>query len=333
VLKALPAGARFRPVRIKTALRPDYLEWFPLLGDLELVTRLAALDFSVATFQVPRNVERAAELYPDSPAIDAYLRDLSRTAGRSGWREVLKSLGFDDAVIAAFDSVDRRDFTPPRYRSLAWMNQAIWYAPGSCMSATGLVALMANAVACSSFDVVVEVGYGGGFQLAVFGSLFPGASLIGFEANEVVAVIGADALRARGLGARLVVSAVPFSVERWPRSAATLVYATCAISSERYEEWEAHLLPVQTLLAPRALSEQEYVDARKDPGFLEIYGTYDEYLKKGNYLVLSLSERSETGIVRSNLVYDIQMVPYRATAVRTPLADDEFADSWLSRSP
>jgi hypothetical protein len=327
----IPNTAEFRPTGLRTAIRPDYYEWFPVLGDIELISRLNAMPFALATLLVPRNVERSLDLFPDSPHIAAAVSGLAADADGHAWQSVLENFGFRAKVIDAFASVPRAGFLPQRYRSLAWMNSYLWYSSGSCASSLGVVAFMADAVSTREIDLIVEVGYGGGYQIALFSKLFGGSRAIGYEANAPIAALGRQALLGLNKSERFELYDQPFTADLWPQSKSALVFATCGLPVEIYNEWEQHLFASQVLLAPRMLSQSDYDRMALDEGFRDLYPSFSQYTQKSDFLVLSRSEWRNGALVREDVLLDLQMVSFRAGAASEGLVPDRTAEGWLKR--
>jgi hypothetical protein len=327
----IPPSAGFRPVGLRTHVRPDYYEWFPVLGDIELISRLHSLSFAEATLAIPRNVERSIELFSESANVRRDVEALACDLHGESWLSILRRLGFNPSIIDAFSRIPRSNFMLPRYHRLSWMNHHIWYDQGSCLSSLGLVALMANAVADKIISSVVEIGYGGGYQLALFSSLFLNSDSIGYESNIAVAELGKKNLLNSNDAGRYDLRTEVFTPDQWPQMPRTLVYGTCGMPNDFYSELESCLIPSQILLAPRMLTEAEYGSLSMDVGFLGLFKSYAYYQEVGNFLVLSLSEFRDGILVRDNLVYDIQMVPLETTIRTGSVEQGQSNEEWLVR--
>jgi protein-L-isoaspartate(D-aspartate) O-methyltransferase len=77
----------------------------------------------------------------------------------------------DDRVAEAFASLDRADFVPDAYRSVAYRDRPVGLPRGQTTSQPSLIARMVEAADLHSGDRVLEVGTGYGFQTALMSRL------------------------------------------------------------------------------------------------------------------------------------------------------------------
>lgn len=73
----------------------------------------------------------------------------------------------DERVLAAMAEVPREHFVPPRERSRAYRDGALPIGSGQTISQPWIVAAMAQALALTGEELVLEVGCGSGYSAAV----------------------------------------------------------------------------------------------------------------------------------------------------------------------
>lgn len=77
----------------------------------------------------------------------------------------------DERVLAAMFRVPRHEFVPEEYRDQAYEDHPIPIGEGQTLSQPYIVAVMLEALALESSDVVLEVGTGSGYQTALLAEL------------------------------------------------------------------------------------------------------------------------------------------------------------------
>lgn len=87
-------------------------------------------------------------------------------------REHLSARGIDNKrVLAAFASVPREEFVPERYRDLAYADMPLGIGEGQTISQPYTVAFMTQLLDPRPGDVVLEIGTGSGYQVAILSKL------------------------------------------------------------------------------------------------------------------------------------------------------------------
>ena len=132
----------------------------------------------------------------------------------------------DDAVIAAMDSLRRRDFLPTETRAHADSLRPVPIGYGQTMSAPFIVASMTALLELrrSPPHRVLEIGTGCGYQSAVL--LRMGVDLWSIEVHPAVAALGAANLNRHGLHAQLRIADGSYGWADLPRFDRILVAAT-----------------------------------------------------------------------------------------------------------
>ena len=103
----------------------------------------------------------------------SYARDFPRARERMVEEEVLAKGITDPRVIAAMRSVPRHRFLGAGMEAEAYEPPALPIGSGQTISAPHMVALMAEALALTGTEKILEVGTGSGYQAAVLASISP----------------------------------------------------------------------------------------------------------------------------------------------------------------
>lgn len=102
----------------------------------------------------------------------------------------------DERVLAAMGQVPREQFVPPRERSRAYRDGALPIGSGQTISQPWIVAAMAQALALSGGERVLEVGCGSGYSAAVLSLLC--REVVAVERHVALADQAAALLREQG---------------------------------------------------------------------------------------------------------------------------------------
>jgi hypothetical protein len=192
-----------RYLSASTSLRPIFAEYFPRYNLAELKARLTWMEQHVATGLVPWNI-RALGVVDNDRWLNWYIRqDVARKKALLG--EVLLKSGFAPDVVEAMSAVDRHRFCPEKYVDLAYINWSIPLFKGSALSSPTVVAYYCeDAVDLPSDGMIVEVGVGSGYHVAVMSKLLPNRHFIGFEPISGLADIARTRLAADSVDAQVV---------------------------------------------------------------------------------------------------------------------------------
>jgi protein-L-isoaspartate(D-aspartate) O-methyltransferase len=97
------------------------------------------------------------------------------TADREGFAAFLlrmRARGLvDAALIAAIESVNRRDFVPGQHQDAAWLNRTLPIACGEAIEGIDQQTIILNALTLQEGQRVMEIGTGTGFTAAVLGRI------------------------------------------------------------------------------------------------------------------------------------------------------------------
>ena len=77
----------------------------------------------------------------------------------------------DECVLELLESIPREDFTPPRYRKMAFADLAIPLDHGQCMMRPVLEGRLLQALELQADETVLEIGSGSGFMTACLAKL------------------------------------------------------------------------------------------------------------------------------------------------------------------
>lgn len=94
--------------------------------------------------------------------IEADVRDTSMYINREE---------LDSRVIRAMQDVPRHEFVPDRYDDDAYLNRPLPIGHGQTISQPYIVALMTDLIGARSYDRILEIGTGSGYQAAILAEL------------------------------------------------------------------------------------------------------------------------------------------------------------------
>lgn len=317
-------------VTIKTHLRPDYYEYFPLFSEAELDWRVKHLDVSAATLLVPSNLIR---LRNGTPAAFERWADQYRaldTAGRQlALHHVLSRVGIAEDVSTAVAGVARHVFVRPEYIHLAFLNATVPFDGASTATPPSLVALMLEA-ARGAHDTILEVGIGSGYHAACWSALLgPDASITGYEVNTQYADFGRDALERAGVRNVSLINGDARGAEATERSQYSLVYMTCSAESSDVQPMVAQVRQGGVLQIIRPVTEAEFDSEPQDSWLVRHYQDYSGY-RSGDWRAYTCIETSElaagyTSDLRSrHILYDVRFVPMRHGHEGEPLSTPSY---------
>ncbi len=98
--------------------------------------------------------------------------------------EALRNQGFKENMIKAFEEVEREEFVPDSYRSMAYENIALPIGQGQTISQPSTIAFMLELLNVQNGQKILEVGSGSGYVLALLSAINPKGKIIGTERIE-----------------------------------------------------------------------------------------------------------------------------------------------------
>src|SRR5437764_14025281 len=104
----------------------------------------------------------------------------------------------EEAILDAFLAVPREEFVSPEYAHLAYGDHPLPIEAGQTISQPYIVALMIQAAAIKSGDIVLEVGAGSGYAAAVISRI--AGKVIGIERQHELVEVARDRLKRLGYG-------------------------------------------------------------------------------------------------------------------------------------
>lgn len=305
-------GPRRDTWTLKTALRPDYYEYFPRFSPQELKSRLVRLPFHRATLLTEWNIREArkisttAQLQFDRELLLSYQKQ------RQHLLEVLTAVGVSQSVTMAMSRVDRHNYVPYTYRALAYLNAHIPIAPGTCLSPPGTVALMLDRLNIKPGSIVLEFGAGSGYHLAC------AAELTGRGGRT----IGADLLPLNTVNVnksphqRITADLLypPIRLE-----SVDFLYTTCLVS-QRADKLRSVMTPAGTLQIVEPLRATEYNTEPRDSWLRLSFSSYDEYLKAlpQQYACIREYARVDGKFALIGSLYDVSFVHARSASATPP---------------
>jgi protein-L-isoaspartate(D-aspartate) O-methyltransferase len=168
-----------------------------------------------------------------------------------------------ESVLDAMARVPRHRFVPDEKRAQAYADRPLPIGEGQTVSAPHMVAIMADHLALSPGDRVLEVGTGCGYHAAVTTELVGDGNVYSVEYHDDLANRARDTLSLLGYGVHIRTGD---GREGWADHAPyDAVYATCA-PAEIPEALVDQLAPGGRLVAPVGRDTQELVvlDKRED---------------------------------------------------------------------
>jgi protein-L-isoaspartate(D-aspartate) O-methyltransferase len=91
----------------------------------------------------------------------------------------------DGSIVDAMAVVPREQFVPEALRGIAYVDEDIAYAPGRYLIEPMVLARLLQAADISASDVVLDIGCGTGYALAVISHL--ASTVVGIESDEALA--------------------------------------------------------------------------------------------------------------------------------------------------
>jgi protein-L-isoaspartate(D-aspartate) O-methyltransferase len=168
-----------------------------------------------------------------------------------------------ESVLEALGRVPRHEFVPEERRDAAYADRPLPIGGGQTVSAPHMVAIMADHLALSPGDRVLEVGTGCGYHAAVTAELVGGENVYSVEYHDDLANRARDTLARLGYDVHVRTGD---GRQGWPEHAPfDAVYVTCA-PTELPDPLVEQLAPGGRLVAPVGDDRQRLVvlDKRED---------------------------------------------------------------------
>ena len=166
-----------------------------------------------------------------------------------------------ESVLEALGRVPRHEFIPDDRRDAAYADRPLPIGEGQTVSAPHMVAIMADHLALSPGDRVLEVGTGCGYHAAVTAELVGGGNVYSVEYHDDLANRARDTLSRLGYDVHVRTGD---GREGWAEHAPyDAVYLTCA-PAEIPDALVDQLAPGGRLVAPVGDDRQRLVVLEKD---------------------------------------------------------------------
>jgi len=96
----------------------------------------------------------------------------------------LENQGFEKNIVKAFKKVKREEFVPASYRGAAYDDAPLPIGQGQTISQPSTIAFMLHLLNVQDGQIILEVGSGSGYVLALLSEMNPNGKIIGVERIE-----------------------------------------------------------------------------------------------------------------------------------------------------
>lgn len=100
--------------------------------------------------------------------------------------EKLKERGFDQRIIAAFETIPRESFVPTRLIGQAYEDRALSLGEGSSLSQPSTIAFMLKLLEINPQSKILEIGSGSGYTISLMAEIATAGELYGIEINKAL---------------------------------------------------------------------------------------------------------------------------------------------------
>lgn len=300
---------RFRDVGIKTVLRPDVYEFWPVFSDPELASRMSRMPGHIATLCLAKNIIRMRELAPGGEEWARRHFSLPHAAQRLRLVECIARVGVSSRTCGALQVVPRHLFIREPFDRLAYVNHTLPFSAGlSWATAPLVVAVMLDATLFYGRAKAVELGAGCGYHMACLAAT--GVNVVGYEANIAYADFGNRCLKHAGLGHLGVRAGLLAGKELRSESAGAVVYCTFSCGADTVLGLLRDMEPGTPLICPRTVTYAEFEAGSFSYPKIK-FDTYEGYLEKpDDYLCIAALTMDAAGVVSDRpILYDVRFVP------------------------
>lgn len=300
------------PSLIKTWLRPDFYERFPVFSSAELAVRLDSMPFAMATLLSTRNIRLALRLTEPRVYL-GYLRQDAETH-RQALVEVLVSCGIA-GEIADLIASDRHLFVGVHHRAVAYLDRTAKVVDDTYLSAPSLVAQMLGMTdQVWPAETVCEIGIGSGFHAICVARLWPQCRVVGVERNPAALATCVQHLERTELQERFTLLGDHHTASAV--GSAGFVYSTAALTLPQLNRLIGFGQVGSTWLVPRQLTRAEFESEPSASWLWTRFGSYTGYCSGAwnQYVAVELFQL-EAGQKRRllDIIYDVRFIKYSET--------------------
>lgn len=232
------------------------------------------MDNALATLLTPYNVALGAEIINAALVTAPTRHDVAR---------VMRNVGFSSEVTNAIACIERGDFVQANLVATANFNETVQNVGGSYLSAPGIVAYMLDRALSAvteagiSIERILEVGSGSGYHLALAGSLFRHADLVGYEADLELCELSMGNLGER-FGSRVrILNDIVSESTVFPDTVGLIYHTACSVSGP-FPSLANSLVVGGIYQYVRALTPAEFEIHEESTWLSRTFVDYDAYL-------------------------------------------------------
>jgi protein-L-isoaspartate(D-aspartate) O-methyltransferase len=298
-------------VTIKTVLRPDFYESFPLFSIQKLHERLHNMPFHLATLLDLKNIITALSNTEAKEAARAFFES-DKENQRNMLKEVMLHVGISHKIGEVIGRVKRELFVPPKYLRYCYLNHWLDFDKLSSLSTPGIVYLMTEWLQAEPGQKILEVGIGSGYHAAcVSESVNNECEVFGIELSKAYAEFGQAALEHAGYKNIRIYCGDGYL--GWPMDLQfDRIYMTASYLEGPPMPLLAQLCEGGLFQGIRALNQEEFESEDEESWLRKTYVNYSGYREVNwrNFCCLFTARKENGNLVEINHLYDVAFKPF-----------------------